>query len=116
MKEVDFSVFATNFWKPEDDKDYVVELSNPRTEEREFKDNGKKWVLVQDVLSVNGKALVKPQEFATGSRSFIEGVKPIIARAAADGREKYTVVLRRKNGKEYTLTDYALVLQAVGGQ
>lgn len=116
MKTVDFSVFATNYWKPEDDKDYVVVLSNPRTEEREFKDKGKKWQLIHDVLSVNGDPLPKPQEFSTGSRSFIEGIKPIIEAAAREGREKYTVILRRKNGKEYTLADYDLVRKVAGGQ
>lgn len=115
MKQIDFSVFEGNFWKPEDEKDYVVELKNPRIEEKTFGESSKpRTVITYDVVSVNGEVFSTTKEFSTGSRSFIEAVKPIHEKAVAQNKESYTVFLRRKNSKEYTLLDYAVVKQ-VGG-
>lgn len=110
MKEIDFSVFETKYWKPEDDKDYVVEIGNPRIEERSYRDGTKRWVIVHDLFSVNGKVFVKPLEFVTGSRSFIDGIKPLVL----SGRHRYKIAFQRKNGKEYTVINYETVLQAAG--
>lgn len=112
MQTVDFSVFGNDYWKPEDDKDYFVVFGNPRIERRKFKDdNEEKPVLVLDVFSVGKEVFVKPKEFSTSARTFRDQIRPLIERAVKENRERIRVVLKRKNGKEYTITDYEQLAQ-----
>ena len=109
----------STFWRPESDKQYVVELSDWSIEERQFPD-GKNVILTFKVLSVTKDGDEKivyfhpPKTFSTGSSSFVEGIKSIIDNACDTNKNSVLVFLRKSGeGKKttYSVNDASMLMK-----
>lgn len=108
LKSTDFDVFNVNgqFWKPEPDKWYSVVLSNWNIVKVKFAENEpEKPRLSFDVLNIDGVEYTNPpKKWGTGSRDFIQQIRPILLNAQDRGLQAVLVKLMR-TGKTYVVVE-----------
>lgn len=118
---VDWSKLEGKYWKPENDVQYIVELTNWRLEDKTYGESTTpRTVLTFDVLNEmkdtpgvpETKYFVPVKSFSTANQSFISGIRTVIDNAMARKQESI-IVLCRKTGEgkkvQYSINDASLM-------
>lgn len=122
MKDIDWPKLEGSFWKPDNNTQYIVEFTNPRIEEKLFKDSTTpKAMLYLDVVSVEKDEGDKMptvvhyhpyKTFSTINKSFLESIKPLIQKAIANNQQSVIVFLTKTgSGSDttYSINDASVI-------
>lgn len=107
MEEIDWSAFASPYWRPTTGEQHRLVLAYWRQETRSYDDDKtEKPVLVFDVLKVDGEEFAQGQRiFVTGASSFAEAIRPVITKAELRKEKAVNVIIRYDKDKKYTVID-----------
>lgn len=117
-ERIDWALFESQYWSPEQGAGYELVLANWRMEYRSYDDDKtEKPVIIFDVLRVDKKEYpVGRKLFVTGASSFAEPARPIIERSEQEGRNTVNIYIEYTKGKQYRVMDMSRVRRIVDEQ
>ena len=109
-QQINWKLFEEKYWKPQDDVQHQLLLSNWRVKMQKFKDaEESRPTLIFDVLVADNVVFDVPKEFSTTSSKLCKMLQPIVNSANAMGVNRIKVMLMRSKDKKYVVVDLGLV-------